>query len=81
MGFDCFIGSYLELGVGTAAGAHLAASIQDLKYPCYLFGPLKYDFDIIKEDLQINNGQIKVPTGPGLGIELDEKKLSLLRDI
>ncbi len=72
---DCFIGSYLELGVGTAAGAHLAASIPNLKYPCYMFGPLKYEHDVLQEPLKIGNGVIEVPQGPGLGIEIDEALL------
>lgn len=78
LGFECFIGSYLELGVGTAAGAHLSATIPNLRYPCYMFGPLKYNSDVLKEDLDIKNGQIKLPTGPGLGVELDEDKLRLM---
>lgn len=75
MGFDCFIGSYLELGVGTAAGVHLAASIPNLRYPCYMFGPLKYQQDVLQEPLYIADGKIKVPNGPGLGVEVDEAKL------
>jgi len=74
-GLDCFIGSYLELGVGTAAGAHLSAAIPSLKYPCYMFGPLKYEFDVLKKPLEIKDGKIKVPSGPGLGVEIDEEKL------
>lgn len=81
LGMDCFVGSYLELGVATAAGAHLAAAIPSLKYPCYLFGPLKYEHDVLKEDLEIKNGQIKVPDAPGLGIELDEEKIHRMLDL
>lgn len=77
-GLDCFIGSYLELGVGTAAGAHLAATIPNLKYPCYMFGPLKYQYDVLKTPLEIRNGTIKVPDGPGLGIEIDDEMLKFL---
>lgn len=75
LGLECFIGSYLELGVGTAAGIHLSAAIQKLSYPCYMFGPLKYQHDVLKEDLQIKNGQVKVPDGPGLGIDIDMDRI------
>lgn len=78
LGLDCFIGSYLELGVGTAAGVHLSSTIKNLKYPCYMFGPLKYELDVLKNPLEISNGQIKVPNGPGLGIELDMKIIKRL---
>lgn len=74
-GLDCFIGSYLELGIGTAAGAHLAATIPNLKYPCYMFGPLKYQYDILKTPLKIEDGSITVPDGPGLGVEVDDEML------
>ena len=79
MGMDCFIGSYLELGVGTAAGTHLSAAIPNLKYPCYMFGPLKYEHDVLQEPLKIKDGKIEVPNGPGLGIELDEEMLKRMR--
>ena len=79
LGMDCFIGSYLELGVGTAAGIHLSAAIPKLRYPCYMFGPLKYQYDVLKQDLDIKNGMVKVPEGPGLGIELDMEKLELMK--
>jgi len=78
LGMECFIGSYLELGVGTAAGIHLSAAIPSLKYPCYMFGPLKYEFDVLKEDLEIKDGRVKVPDGPGLGIDIDEDRLRLM---
>jgi muconate cycloisomerase len=73
IGLDCFIGSYLELGVGTAAATHLSSLIPNLKYPCYLYGPKKYKIDILKEPLEIQEGKIKVPNGPGLGVDLDEE--------
>ena len=31
--------------------------------------------DIIKDEFKTENGCLKVPDGPGLGIEIDEKKL------
>lgn len=78
-GMDCFIGSYLELGVGTAAGVHLSAAIPNLRYPCYMFGPLKYQHDVLQQPLEIKEGKVKVPQGPGLGVELDEAMLKLMR--
>ncbi|HZK26089.1 MAG: hypothetical protein GX834_04410 [Clostridiaceae bacterium] len=79
MGLDCFMGSYIELGIGTAATAHLAASIPVLKYPCYMYGQFKYEHDVIQEPFDIKNGKFKVPDGPGLGVELDEEKLEYMK--
>ena len=78
MGMDCFMGSYIELGVGTAATAHLAAAIPNLKYPCYMYGQFKYQEDVLTESLQVADGKIKVPDGPGLGVEIDEEKLKFM---
>jgi len=37
---NVLVGSYLELGVATAAALHFAASLEKLPYPSYLIGPL-----------------------------------------
>jgi len=76
---QCFMGSLLELGVATAAAIHLAASIKDLKLPCYLVGPEKYLQDIVKPPLNISDGYIEVPTGPGLGIDIDDDIVNKMR--
>jgi len=78
-GMDCFIGSYLELGVATAAGIHLAATIPDLKYPCYMYGPMKYSQDVLQQPLQVHRGKVAVPEGPGLGIDVDMERLLAMR--
>jgi len=74
-GLKVMVGSVLELGIATAGGLHLAASLQDLAYPSYLVGPLKYECDIVREPIIVSNGQITVPTSPGLGITVDEEAL------
>ncbi len=72
------VGSVLELGLATAGGLHLAASLPELPYPSYLVGPLKYEQDIVQPSIMVKDGQIAVPGGPGLGVEVDEASLSLL---
>lgn len=72
------IGSVIELGVATAAGLHLAASIPTLAYPSYLMGPLKYHQQVTWPTVEILNGTIDVPMGPGLGIEVDNEALTAL---
>jgi len=37
-------------------------------------GPPRHSF--VKKPLEIEKGYIKVPTDPGLGVELDESKLA-----
>jgi muconate cycloisomerase len=67
----CILGSQAELGIGTAAAAHLGVAVSDLPYPCETFGPLRYAHDIIAPTLRIENGLLYPPEGGGLGVTLD----------
>jgi len=78
-GASCSIGSNLELGVGSAAMAHLAAAVRAIaseRYPGDIIGPLYHEGDVLKAPLDIQAGGVRVPDGPGLGIELDEDKVA-----
>jgi muconate cycloisomerase len=77
-GLRLLVGSVLELGVANAAGLHLAASLPDLPYPSYLIGPIKYERQITTEPLVIRDGQVCVPDGPGLGVEVDTELVAAL---
>jgi len=79
-GVACMIGAMLELELGTAASAHLAASKMNVRYPCELVGPLWYEEDywITKEGFKVEDGFYTVPEKAGLGLELDEAKLAKL---
>ena len=68
----CIIGSQAEMGIGTAAAAHLGASVPNLPYACETFGPLRYERDIVRKTPRIENGFLYAPEEPGLGVELDE---------
>ena len=67
----CIIGSQAELGIGTAAAAHLGVAVTDLPYACETFGPLRYERDIVSPGLRLERGFLYPPEGPGLGIQLD----------
>lgn len=78
-GLRTLIGTTQELSIGTAAHAHLGASMAELSTASDPVGPLLYVEDVVKERVRIENNQIHVPTGPGLGMELDEDMLEQLR--
>ncbi len=67
----CIIGSQAELGIGTAAAAHLGVAVADLPYACETFGPLRYRHDIVSPAPHIEGGRLYPPEGPGLGVRLD----------
>ena len=67
----CIIGSQAEMGIATAACAHLAVAVPNLPHAIETFGPLRYVNDIVKTAVPIENGWLTPPPGPGLGVELD----------
>ena len=69
------IGTTQELNLGTAAVAHLGAAARVLDYPCDSTGPRLYVQDIVKQPVSYQAGYLNVPTGSGLGIEVDEAVL------
>ena len=72
---DAYMGSFNELGISSIASAHVATTIVDLPYPCYLVGPTLYEEDIIKEPLDIRDGMLHLTDKPGFGITVDEGQL------
>ena len=81
-GLTCTIGSNLELGVASAAMAHIAAAsfaVGAEEFPCDILGPLAYENDLLAEDIEFRDGAMSVPAGPGLGVSLDEKMLAQYR--
>ncbi len=75
----CIIGSMPELGIGTAAQAHLAFAMPNLGYASDVNGCAYHSGDVIGEKLPIENGYMLLPPGPGLGVSLDEDALTEYR--
>jgi len=77
----CLEQGLIWLGSGlTDPDISLAASLclygaYGLRKPAALNGPQFLIADVLKKPLQIDNGFAHVPTGPGLGIEVDEAKV------
>lgn len=76
----------LELGIGTAANAHFGFSTEALtdKFRCEFIGTLTVFGGVsttaLTDDILINTpvisgGMLKIPEGPGLGVELDDEKV------
>jgi muconate cycloisomerase len=77
-GIACTIGSMPELGIGTAAQMHLAVAMPELLGPSDVCGVLYNAESLILETLPIRDGLAGVPSGPGLGVTLDEARLAAL---
>jgi muconate cycloisomerase len=69
------IGHGFGLGVNTVAEIMLAATSKNVIEGLECVGPLKTADDIVTHKLNLQAGMISLPTGPGLGVELDNDKL------
>lgn len=72
-GVVCTIGSNLEREVATAAMAHVTVCTANLnceRFPGDLIGPLYFTGPLSKEPLQYSADRLRVPEGPGLGVQL-----------
>ncbi len=81
-GLTCTVGSNLELGIACAAMTHLATAsigIGAEEFPCDILGTLAYEHDLLAETLEFRDGAVRVPSGPGLGVALDEAMLARYR--
>ncbi len=78
-GLPVCIGTMLEMGVGTAACAHLAASMRDFVDTSDITGPTLLVDDIVTTPLTYKDGYLHVPEGIGLGVEIDDDKLDYYR--
>ncbi|UIJ77500.1 muconate/chloromuconate family cycloisomerase [Acinetobacter sp. SH20PTE14] len=78
-GIDLYGGTMLEGSVGTVASAHVFSTFSNLAYGTELFGPLLLTKEILKTPLKYENFELQIPTGLGLGIEMDENKIDNLR--
>jgi L-alanine-DL-glutamate epimerase-like enolase superfamily enzyme len=77
-GIDVMVGSVIEMGLSNAMGLHVAAALPRLAFPSYLMGPLKYREQITHEQVEVVDGHIAIPDGPGLGVTVDEQELARL---
>jgi muconate cycloisomerase len=78
-GASVLLGTTQELGLGTAAVAHVGAVLPALPFPADNIGPRLYTADVATPAVEFVDGQLVVPTGPGLGPTVDPSLLESLR--
>jgi muconate cycloisomerase len=64
-------GTMLETSIGSAASAHVFATLGDQHHGCELFGPQLLVDDIVTERMPIIDFELQLPDGPGFGVEVD----------
>ncbi len=78
-GIGIYGGTMLEGPIGTIAAAQLMAGVKDLHWGTEFFGPLLLTEEILQEPLNYSDFELKLPTGPGLGIDLNEAAVARFR--
>ena len=74
-GLGLYGGCLLESSVGTAAHLQVFATLREMAWGCEHFGPQILTGDLVTEPLRFADFHVHLPTGPGLGITLDEAAL------
>ncbi len=67
-----------HLGISLAAMVHLGAALPTPPYPLDTHYPWQSDEVIVGGRIKFEEGSVKVPEGPGLGVELDRDALEKL---
>lgn len=78
-GIGLYGGTMLEVGVATAASAHVFATFPKLGFQTELFGPLLVTEEVLTEPLHYADFALTVPDGPGLGVTLDMDRVAFFR--
>jgi glucarate dehydratase len=69
-----------HLGISLIAMTHLAASVPHLSYACDTHYPWQDEEIVQGGRLKFENGSLRVPRGPGLGVSIDREALARLHD-
>lgn len=81
-GVHCAIGSNMEWDIASAAMAHVTVALPNItveRYAADIIGPWFHIEHATDTPIQVKNGTLTVPQGPGLGIVLNLEQLESLR--
>jgi len=72
LGLPCIVGTEIEPGFSLVAKLHLASSMKEHPLASEFTELSLLKVNILKHEIQIKDGCVKVPSDPGFGVELDE---------
>jgi muconate cycloisomerase len=90
-GLPCNVNGSVETGVGNLANIHLAAAAPAVTLSCVVpvsmpaeaqsgqIAGIYYKDDLIAAAFEFSEGAIRVPDGPGMGVDVDEEKVARYR--
>ena len=68
-------GTMLETSVGSAASAHVFATLGGTHHNCELFGPQLLVDDIVEQQMVLSDFALQLPDGPGFGLTVVPERL------
>jgi muconate/chloromuconate cycloisomerase len=74
-GVPLYGGMALESSIGTAAGLQLFSALPNLPFGCELIGPRLLAEDLTVEPIEYRNHEVVVPSGIGMGVEIDRARV------
>jgi muconate cycloisomerase len=74
-GVPLYGGMALESSIGTAAGLQLFSALPNLPFGCELIGPRLLAEDLTVKPIEYRNHEVVVPSGVGLGVEIDRDRV------
>ncbi|MFP7364248.1 muconate/chloromuconate family cycloisomerase [Corynebacterium callunae] len=74
-GLACHGATSLEGPIGTAASLQFAASTKAISFGTELFGPQLLKDTYVVQEFEYKDGQVAIPQGPGLGVDIDLDKV------
>lgn len=74
-GVPLYGGMALESSIGTAAALQLFSALPNLPFGCELIGPRLLAEDLTIEPIEYRDHQVLVPSGVGMGIEIDRARV------
>lgn len=75
----CHGGTSIEGPIGTTASLHAACATPAVTWGSELFGPLLMREELLATPLHYADGELHLPEGPGLGVELDPAAVARFR--
>ena len=84
-GLDTFVTTTIDTGIGTAMALQVAGALPDAVLAHGLATPSLLESDLLVAALRVERGVMRLPDGPGLGVELDSaavaKYVGLWREV
>jgi muconate cycloisomerase len=78
-GIPVWHGAGVDLGLLEVSYVHASSVCRNCVLNGDIFGRLIREHDLLATPLEIKDGHATVPTGPGLGVELDEDAVQRYR--